>query len=242
MALKLLVRSADRLAGSVGSHHFIIALPDTVNEGTYRLKSAQIYNTAYTVTTGVNDKIYCSLGNKQVTQGYYSSGAAFATQLQTDLQTINASFTVAYSSTTGKFTFACSVAFSFQWANSVGDDCSDQLGFALANTTSGVSVTGDFIPVLPQSVSFLVNVSEAQSTDFYRSTNQKSDLLGTLRIPCDVGFGSLLNYLPKKHHEQYISLRGTRRLTIKLFDEQGRVLNLNGTDWSLELEKCDYEN
>ena len=238
MAQKLLVRSNDRDVSSVGSHNFTVSLPDSVQEGKFKLRSCQIYNTAYTITQGVNDKIYCSLGNKQITPGYYASGTAFATQLQTDLQTVSATFTVAYSSTTSKFTFANTAAFIFQWANSIGDDCTDQLGFLHANTVSSTSLVSNFIPVLPQSTSIMIQIAEAQSTDYYRTTNAKSDLLGAMRIPIDVGFGSIINHIPKKNYEQFITIRGTKKLTVRLYDEQGRPYNLQGADWTMELERC----
>ena len=239
MYRKILVRSNDRDSSSTGSHNFTVALPDVVKEGKYKLSSAQMYNTAYTITTGVNDKVYCSLGNKQLTAGYYATSTAFASQVQTDLQTVDSNFTVTYSTTTCKFTIANSVsAFILQWASSTGDDCSDQLGFALSNTTSGLTVTSTFIPVLPQSVAVLIQIGEAQSTDYYLTTNANSNLLGSLRVPIDVGFGSVVNFVPEANHEQYINLRGTKRLTVKLYDEQGRIFNLNGTDWTMELEQC----
>jgi len=237
MSQKLLIRSHDRDSSSTGSHNFTVMLPDVIQEGTFKLRSCQIYNTAYTITSGMNDKIYCSLGNKQVTPGYYSTGTAFATQLQTDLITVNAGFTVTYSATTGKFTFANATPFIFQWANSIGDDAADQLGFQVVNTASSTSLVSSCIPVLPQSVSIMIQIGEAQSTDYYRTTNPKGDLLGVIRIPVDVGFGSIINHIPKTNYQQYINLRGTRRLTVRLYDEQGRPYNLQNSDWTLELEK-----
>lgn len=230
--MKLLIKSIDRTAGSTSSSDFKIELP-TVVEGEFLVRYIHMPNALYNVVAGSNDTVYTSLGNATLTPGYYSA-STFVTMLQTQLQVANVNFTATYNSDTKKITIANTGAFTLNFATTTAS-AAKLLGFANVNSASATSQVATNCINLIWSQSIVIDIRE--SAESILSTDVASSSRGTLLVPFTVAYGSLERI---SHNDlcQYVNLRRTKNLTIKLYDSDSNAASLNGADWEMFLESA----
>lgn len=97
-------------------------------------------NGAIEITVNNNILVFNDGAEKvlNITGGLYTSPAAFATQLQTDLNAASSGFTVSYSTVTLKFTISRSSPFSLLWSD-MRTTATDTLGFNNVDDTGASS-------------------------------------------------------------------------------------------------------
>jgi hypothetical protein len=110
----------------------------------------------WTVVAGFNDKLDFDEGGSNrvatLTAGTYTTGAAYATMLQTAINAaaVSNTYTVTYSATTFKFTIARatgSTAVSLEWSTgaNAGTSCGRDIGFIVsADDTGATTYTSDY--------------------------------------------------------------------------------------------------
>lgn len=228
----VLIKSRDRLSVSSSSSNFKIRLQEPLN-GRYRVECISMPNLFYNVNSS-NYSVYTSLGDVNLTPGYYTS-SSFVTHLQTQLQTVDANYTVTLDSNTKKITVANTGAFTLDFGTDTTASARILMGFNQADTASGTSVTGDNpINLAPQPIVF---IDIPQNNQQIMTSSVSSSLRGCLMVPLSSAFGSfeILRYsdLP-----QIVDLyQPTNTLDIGLYDDQGNAMSLNNHDWTMLLTK-----
>jgi len=238
---RVLIKSEDRLISTDSVNNFRITLPDAI-EGVYELSEVAIYNTIYTVISGRNNTVYTNAGNATLTSGYYTT-TTLAAEIQSKLRTAtgDATVTCVFNSTTFKFDFTSTAAIIFQWSNGASDTASELLGFT--NTNVLLNGSSSINPVnLTSTRGILIAIDKATSASSIMTGSVSSSLSGSFYIPINASFGSMIN-LTDHNNKQRVTIERATTLTIKLFDERGRTLQINDLNWSMLLEKVqiDYE-
>lgn len=226
----LLIKSVDRTAGSTSSSNFQVDLPYPI-EGDWNVQCIQMPYTLYSVITGFNDIVYTSLGNATLTAGSYST-STFTSMLQTRLIVANGGYTATYNTDTKKMTIANATPFTLDFATTTAS-AAKLCGFTNVNTGSATSQTGTLVVDLVSSPMIMIEIAESKNK--MASSDVGSHYRGDIYVPFTVAFGSyerlLYGDIP-----QYVSLSTkTKTLSFKLWDSDGNVASLNGSDWQILL-------
>lgn len=191
-----------------------------------------------------NNTLVLNDGANSVTiePGYYSS-AMMASTLQTQLKTINPSFSVSLSLTTAKISISCASPFK------VNSQISQTLStFApLLGYTSDVTAVST-LTLLTAVAPSIVNIAGPQYLFVV------SEFLGKLRhrniistmpqhkhalavVPVNAGFGGFLYAEPIISFKinKPVEIQTTDSIDFKVVDDKGNVVDLNGCDWSIAL-------
>lgn len=235
---KLLIKSVDRLASSSNSSNFVVKLPKAI-KGKWIVSCVTIPNSIYTFDAS-NNKLYfywdSAARTATITPGVYTS-STIAAELQTQMQTVDAGFTVTRSSATKKLTFTHSTDnFYFNWSTSSGDSPEVMLGFTKAtNTANGTSVTAPNVMNLARVLSINVEIREASTRIMTSDVND--DARFSIYIPNTASAGDFFTADYRQHSDMDIIKfdNPTKMLNIKMFDSEGNDVNLNGVDWEMYL-------
>jgi len=233
----IVLQSVDRASGSTGSHDFRIGLPETL-EGCYGVSLIQIPHTFYTIRSGHNTIYFYENSTSKtatVTPGYYSS-STIAAAVKSALDTASGghnTYTITYSSSTKKLSASASNAFYFEWSADTGNGCWRQLGFTQGtDTTSGTSVT--FPNVIDLVGAHFITVEIRQAQSYTLSTGTSSSNWGIV-VPIDVDYGSYLLQKTTDIAQRIQFSSRTKHLNIRVLDEEGASLDLNGSNWTVVL-------
>ena len=176
-------------------------------------------------TTGVSTYIYQTI--------IIPSGNYNAYQLQQFLNTNISNTTTTYNVITNKFTFVNSL-YNFYIDVNIST-CLNLLGFTVSNT-----YTTSLLKTLTSNncVNLLTKmcvciVSEFNSLSFNNSNPYSSNVLCS--IPINTPPYSLINYQNNSNHRINTYNNNINSINIKLIDQQGNLLNLNGGYFSLTL-------
>ena len=232
---RVLIKSEDRAITTDSVNNFKIVLPDAI-EGEYKLSEIALYNTIYTVISGRNSAVYTDTGNATLTAGYYTT-TTLAAHVQSKLRTAtgDATITCTFNTTTYKFDFTSTAAIIFQWGNGATDSASELLGFTNTNVLMNGSSSIN-LPNLTSTRGILIAIDKATSASSIMTGSVSSALVGSFYIPLNASFGSMVN-LSDHDQKQRVMIERATTLTIRLYDERGRLLNLNDVNWSMLLEK-----
>jgi hypothetical protein len=226
----LLIKSVDRTAASTSSSNFQVELPYPI-EGEWNVQCIQMPYTLYSVVAGLNDTVYTSLGNATLTAGSYST-STFTSMLQTRLQVADANFTATYNTDTKKMTITNTGAFTLNFATTTAS-AAKLCGFTNSNTGSATSQTGTLVVDLVSSPMVLIEIAECKNK--MASSDVASHYRGNIYVPFTVAFGSYERLLYGDIPQSINLSSKTKLLTFKLWDSDGNVANLNGSDWQLLL-------
>lgn len=234
---RFVIRSEDRINPTgTTTDDFVVKLDSEIS-GRYAVRTIQMPNALYNVTS-TRYKIYINSTTVSITQGFYD-GIGLASLIQSTLRTSlsDASFTCSYSTTTGKFTIARSTNFTLDWASgsaTSGDDLATVLGWPNSNYSGASTYTAPNMANLVSTRAVCINIAEAKMREV-RCTNGRSAC--AIHMPIDQSFLSFCIWQPNTENTQYVNLPGTQTLSIKILDENGQPLSLNGVNWSLHLQK-----
>jgi hypothetical protein len=211
------------------------------------------------ITTSNNQFVYTNNGvptTVTIPVGTYT-GPALATQLQTLLAAITLGFTVAWSSTTLKFTFTYPSVFAWSLTFANRDTPYSVMGFVpTGNTNTGIySATGFASTIVSNTIAqvsgpyyLYVNSNKIGSLINFNLPDQSPDG-GTsselCRIPVNVQYGSVIFYTdpcPRYMFDFFASNQFTSfdfYLTLGS-DQYQKPLDLKGSPWSLKLGLLTY--
>lgn len=190
-----------------------------------------------------------------LTPNYYASTGALTTEINTQLQNLSLATDISYSVVNNKSYFKSKTS-SYSLATNV-DMCGNTyelnnqnnlgwlLGFRDTSynlTTSGL--TSECIVNLksPRHLFLALNeFSQGNSNSFVsplEKTNQNKNIIAKICIPSTVAFGDTLcvnkaNGLLVSEVRKYLEKVNIQRMNLQLLDDAGRVINLNGADFSV---------
>lgn len=239
----VIIDSGDRLNyPTASSADFAIRVEGLYNKN-YRncqLEYVKIPNTIYTINSNNNSLGWTSsitgYVNSSFTQGYYSASdlaSHVGTTLQADKYSGDGNFSASYSSLTGKLTISnSSTVFSLDFQNPATTSA-ELLGFNVGMTgaTGATSyVSSNVLELQPvRTISIETNLPLGNSE--YNSNGKNLNILTTL--PVDASSG---NYLTRVYDSLKVhKLDGDipNILRFRLFDQDGRILSLNGANWNM---------
>lgn len=197
------------------------------------LLAATIPNTGYTFTSN-NNTIVTSLGTITITPGYYSE-SDFLTELDTQFSTLVgfAPVTVTASSTTGKLTINGAVPIQI---TGVGTTAWYELGMDYQTNWPSVAAASFTMPNIFDISGTRRAVIKVSNIPMLVSNGTFGASFG---VPFIVPSGEIQFYQQMSGHKQIIPL-GQRvdlnSFQVTLYDDAGRLMDLNGPAWSFLLE------
>lgn len=230
-----LISSADRTDGT--SDFFTIDFIDAL-DGKYLVKYLLIPNTLYNVHARNNVVPYFDALARQVVipPGSYT-GTTLAQTLKTLMDAASAptTFTVTYSSITGKLTFVPSAGtLSMRFGTFPTNAAAQVLGFPVADTVAAASVTSPTLINLSYPTSLALLVKEAASWNIQTPKNEFFHIY----VPFDVAFGYYRALGADVLPQALRFLTRTRRLTVQVLDSAGNPISLNNGEFEILLQKC----
>lgn len=228
------INSNDRNSVSDGTHSFTIDLPHQL-EGKYQLVEAVVPITFYTVDS-YNNTIYFyeNSTNKVATieDGTFDT-TTILTAVKSALDTASGghnTYTVTYTAQTGKLTISASNAFYFTFGDNTSNSAHSVLGFTQQNTSSATSITGDAHVDLTRTKS--INILLDNQIEIVEGNGGCTFSLPITGISGDVLVYSSLS----RHIPQCITFnRPTKRLTVRLLDDNYLPLDIINGGWTLTL-------
>ena len=190
-----------------------------------------------------------------LTPNYYASTGALTTEINTQLQNLSLSTDISYSVVNNKSYFKSKTS-SYSLATNV-DMCGNTyelnnqnnlgwlLGFRDTSynlTTSGLTSECIVNMKSPRHIFLALNeFSQGNSNSFVsplEKTNQNKNIIAKICIPSTVAFGDTLcvnkaNGLLVSEVRKYLEKVNIQRMNLQLLDDAGRVINLNGADFSI---------
>ena len=232
----VLLRSRDRISGN--SSDFELKVQYAL-DGEHAVKNIQIANSCYSVRAGVNDKIYfyenSTAKSATITAGQYTS-STIASAIKTVMDTASGghnTYTVTFASSTQKITFSASNAFYFQFASNTSASARRIMGFDAEDTASGSSVTSTNAIDLTGTHAVYIAIPEAE----HNLRKSGGPLRSSLYVPLNVDVNSFQNLAQSGDFQQILTFDRETALSVKLYDDDGNDLSLNGVEWSMLLQK-----
>lgn len=248
---RIVIDSRSRSAASNSSSDCLFQLSNPISlagRRCVRLLSFVCYSTVYNVTARNNVIPFeenATVKQATVPAGFYTA-SSLATAVKTALDTASggfATFTVTYSSTTGKVTIASTQSFELLFASGANSATSmfDVLGFTDASgvnpvdTAPGTSVTAPYIADLSAPSQFYLTLSEF---DTHHHTTEQTYF--TFVVPNTSALGSVSTFHYNANYDQTIAvpqnLTHLRTFSVRVHDVRGRVLDLNNSEWTMVVE------
>lgn len=239
--IQLIINSKDREDFSLtSSTNFIVKLQNPINYDilAYSLESCCIPKTNYNVNSGF--VITDSVGNKPVVVpfGNYSVNS-FVTELQSTLNALGVdTYTVTFNSNTYKMTIVSSFSGFVINPSANSYPLLTMMGFD--NETVYTSVLGSLTSIKSVDFSGIKNVyiKISELSEYLRDTR---NLSSNFKVNYGCPYGSVVYFNNENAYKQYYPtaqnhIRRTDKFSVRLVDEFGEDLDLNGSDWSLVLK------
>ena len=236
----LIVHSRNRIRPLVDTaSNCIINLTQPLEDGTYTLQEFYLPITFYPIDTNNNSLSVDIAGTTYtgtIVPGIYTVStlpAAVKASLDAACIVPGITFTVTYSATTMKLTITASAG-NFSILGSITTNSGwEMLGFSAQDTAQAVSHTGDMIVNLLKTLHVTVHIDQA-SGRFIDSKGSST----TFIIPVTNMTGEVLLYRPELGNVTNIAkFNRTNTLNIRLSDDMGNILNLNGAEYYMILGK-----
>lgn len=245
------LRSVDRLSSSSSSSNCSFYFKNGISlEGAQEIELAYFlaYNTVYNISTGYNDRLDFTDTQARagiITQGFYGSGSALATALQTAMNAVSSGYTVSYDTVSKKLTF--SNAANFTLNTSTGPNASkscwreigllNSSGTAAIDSSTGTSYTAPYCVNLTTPLNFLIQIKELPFA--CRDSNGNE---GTFAIPVSVVSSGAIEYKAGDYWAQKIPVDPRKSLKLSnlsvrfVREADSQDLPLNGSEWHLILK------
>lgn len=237
--LQLVINSKDREDYDITtSSEFTVNLQNPINFDilAYGLESCCIPKTSYNISNGeIQATMSAGLKIYNITPGNYKISDlldAISTALSVDDPT-----TVTYNTQTMKVIFTSTFAGFVLNPNQVNLPLLEQLGFL--NNLSYTSTLGVLTAPKVFDLSGIKNVyiKVSQLTEYMRDTK---NLSSNFKVDYGCPYGSIIYFANESKYLQYYTTaqnhtRRTSKFDVRLVDEKGNNVDLNGSDWSFVL-------
>ena len=235
--------SINRNANSLSSANFNIALTNQIDPR-YNAMIVHKVSMPYTYYTinNTNNNIYFQDGvsgilTATITEGNYTANSlasAIGTAL-TASSSVPLTYTVTVSSVTNKFTIAATGSFSLFPATQTANAIWRTIGFNGPNQISNTTFTAPNSYNLQPTNMVYIESNLAPSTA-YTSAGERSIILS---FPINGNFGEIITYEPYSRNPIPLNNVGSY-LTFILLDDNFNVIDLNGVNWSIEVDFLAY--
>lgn len=164
-----------------------------------------------------------------------------ATSLLTTLATLlPVTITVTYSSSTLKYKFTSTLAFTINYLTST---ITRIMGLSRTSNMVGIFSLGMYYLTVPNSVNFLPTArlnfrSSMLGLENFHSNDGSNDVF--LALQNNSSQNGLITYNNYGHLKYHIDLEGLNEIDIRVTDDSNRELDFNGISWFLTL-RVDYE-
>ena len=191
-----------------------------------------------------------------LTPNYYASSTSLSTEINTQLVNLGLSADISYSVVNNKSYFKSKTT-TYSLATNV-DICGNpyeqnnqnNLGWVLGfrdtsyniTTSPGLTSESNVNLKTPRHLFLALNeFSQGNSNSFVsplEKTNQSKNIIAKISLPSTVGFGDTLcankaNGLLVSEVRKYLEKVNIQRMNLQLLDDTGRVIHLNGADFSV---------
>jgi hypothetical protein len=140
-------------------------------------------------------------------------------------------YTVVLSPSTYKLTISAIAQFGFNFTGKE-NSCHSLMGFADADVTQATSLTSSNMINLSPVHTFNIDIAGVSGID------QRNLHSTTFVVPIPAGSLSYVNYVSTSSFDQIMELHSDKRIVdCVVRDERHNVLNLNGIDWMMILER-----
>lgn len=240
----ILISSENRTnPNNSSSTNFSIQLSNPINERylLYALKAATIPKTYYNIDSPRNTfTITDSTGlqNIVVPIGNYTI-AQLITEIENQLNALAVdTYTVTYNTISAKITITSTFA-GFEINPTLATLQGlilDQLGFNLGVTYTGASITAPNVLDISGIKNVYIVISEF--TQYLRNT---TNAFQNFKVQMNGQFGDIIYWTDESGYHQYFNIQPSNRsnirtLNIRLVDEYGIDINLNGREWQFILQ------
>ena len=210
---------------------------DNYISGRWKLLSFCFTNNIFNVNDN-NNKIYFTEGSTErtatLTNGYYDMNE-LKTEIQTAINNVaSVTFTVSIDTKTNKYTITRpSGNFYFTFGTNTTNSAKKLLGMNQSDGNASSSHTSDKPVDLNTYPNIFVRIQEDNNTDVLGINFFNSSLV----INGTGSFSDIVRYNNNDNFDQYIRLRNTKTLTLKIHDLNNNDISLN-SDYSIIFEKC----
>jgi hypothetical protein len=228
-----IINSDDKTTGTNGN--CVINLNSRI-QGEYALYSFFFTNTLYNVNDTNNRLVLANasgsvISNNLITAGYYT-GAELASQITNQIASLSAT----YDENTGKFTFTYSADFQFLFANYTN---TSYLLLGFENDTDYTSASSSLTSANPSDLilhkNLYITIKEANKPFSKNSSTSHRDY--SLKVyDSNTSFGGLFRYEESDLvKQQNFELDPTRRIKIKIYDDNDHIVDLS--NWTMILQR-----
>lgn len=231
-------RYADNNQGKIMTSDCIFHLPHINVKKTKHVSitvlHAQIPGSFYNVND-TNNKLIYSIGGGNLQTVYFENSNYNVNTLISHIKSLLPEFNVTYKASSNKFTFTYTTDFTF----SNNSTCFELLGFSENDHVSHI-INNDSILISDNVVNlFTIRTLHITSENFILNNidsfnPNNANILAS--IPINTGFNGIISY--QNIHDVHSEIHNTRNLTnlhIKITDQDGRRIDLNGAHWSITL-------
>lgn len=238
--MKYLLSSTDRTTTSTSECDFTVKFDTPLPQGTYKLSYTFLPHGRYNIND-TNNKIYFNDGSSivgTIANGMYTN-TTLPAAVKSAMDTASAAsgsqtYTITISSTTHLMTIASTGNYALEFGSNTTNSASSTLGFADSDTSSTTTHTGTKLVNLNKDnfYSIVVNYNSGVEQSGLTTSNY------TFVLPVNADPLSTITYNAESSFQQYLELPiQTRDFRVVLRDEAGNVVDNNGVNWFLLLEK-----
>lgn len=238
--VQLIINSKDRDDyDTTSSTDFTVHLQNPINFDilAYGLESCCIPKTSYNIVGGSFELEDIGTRIITISDGNYTINT-LVSELQTQMNLAGpVVYTVSYNTSTMKLSFVSDGTGFYINPNQLDFPFLLQLGFN--NFTAYSSVSLAIIPPKVFDISGIKNVyiKIAELSEYMRDTK---NLSSNFKVNYGCSYGSIIYFNNENTYKQYYTtaqnhIRRTDKFSVKLVDENGDLVDLNGSDWSLVL-------
>lgn len=206
--------------------------------GYYAINKIIMTNNFYNVSSNNNqiyftDSVTSRIGT--ISPGFYVNNTDYCTAIKSAMDTASGvnTYTVTIDDN-NKLTIAQNAAtYSFSFSTNTLNSANKIMGFNQTDTSLTLSKTSDNPIDLNYPKVFFIDISSNHIVNTYVTTLFSFSFM----IPNNAVFGSLISYEDNDNTSLYINFRNTRDFFIKFYDEYGKQISLNGSEYILILRR-----
>tara|TARA_R110002096_G_scaffold322812_2_gene516885 strand:+ start:477 stop:1430 length:954 start_codon:yes stop_codon:yes gene_type:complete len=228
--------------GSVFSYHLETPIITPTNQDCLiSLHSCVVPYSFYNIRENINDRIpYRLVANDNLSFVKIPKGNYTITTLANTIKTLldgitgGVAYTITYNRTTMKYTYDSNSQQIYFDFSAFTDTSHIEMGFGKNETTidSGIdNLESTNVPDIngnTHQIQIRTNLSTKGCIDSI--SKSYSTILGS--IPIDVNFGGVIFSNPSNIHKILITSKNIQDITIRITDDRGRPINLNGLDFT----------
>jgi hypothetical protein len=235
MSQQILYLNSDHITSGTTSKGILKYGNQIDNNIHYELDEFIMNNNLYNVNDN-NNKVYFDEGGGNLTatltNGFYYP-TDFATELKTQLDSAGGdTYTVTYSSITGKLTIGSTGTFGFQFASNTSNTARYLLGLEKVDQPIASSQLSGVLDLAPHKALFI-----KFDDDSNKHIKGSDYFVATFVISNEKSFGDVVRYKKNNNYSQYIKFSSSGSLHFRFINDKNQDVNLNNAQWIMILRR-----